>query len=386
MPLTLEAIRHELPVLQKMAYLNSGTAGPLPRRTVEAIIAAAERQLARGRSDFKFYMEEMPPLLQETRAGFARLLGAREEEVALTHHTTEGMNIAVWGQSWQPGDEIVTTNTEHEGGYLPVYAAARRFGLRLRVIDVADDHDVVSRIAEVISPRTRLVVVSHVSWRTGYLLPIREIADAVHAAGALLLVDGAQAAGVTPIEVGELGADFYALPGQKWLLGPEGCGAFFVRRALIPTLSQTYVGFFSKRDPDASDDTGYFIPPPGARRYEVGTLNWPNLDGMRQSLRWLEEEVGYPFVFERTAEMTRRCRERLSTVAGVTVHSPEQHIGLTSFSVDGREPLAVAEALARRDVVIRTIPHTAYLRVSTGFFTSDDDLQRLCDALSEVIG
>ncbi len=386
MPLSIDAIRDELPVTQTLAYLNSGSVGPLPRRTVAAITGAAEQQLLGGRSDFKMFMQEIPALLAELRARFARVLGAAEDEMALTQHTTNGINIAVWGQPWQRGDEIVTTTIEHEGGFMPVYVAAQRLGLTLRVVNISDDSDVVSRIAAALSPRTRLVVLSHVSWRTGYVLPLREIAEAVHAVGARLAVDGAQAAGVIPLDMAAMGADYYAIPGQKWLLGPEGIGALFVRRDQIPALAPTFAGYFTKRDMDASDQSGYFIPPPDARRYEIGTAYWPALYGMRSSLRWLEEEVGYDFVFERTAEMTRRCREMLASVPTLSLHSPEAHAGLTTFSLGAREPMATIEALAERGVAIRPIPHSNHFRVSTGFFNNDDDLERLRQALVALVG
>src|SRR3954454_6877021 len=135
------AIRQELPVVERLVYLNTGTAGPLPRRTAAAIAAANERQLLDGRASFKVYMEEYFPLLDEVRARFARVLGADPGEVAITHHTTEGMNIATWGLNWQPGDEIVVTTHEHDAGLLPAYAAARRFGLGLRLVEAGGDAD-----------------------------------------------------------------------------------------------------------------------------------------------------------------------------------------------------------------------------------------------------
>ena len=105
----VEAVRQELPVLERLVYLNTGTAGPLPRRTVAAITAENERQMLDGRINFKVFMEEYFPLLSDIRARFARVLGADVCEVAITHHTTEGMNIAIWGLNWQAGDEIVIT-------------------------------------------------------------------------------------------------------------------------------------------------------------------------------------------------------------------------------------------------------------------------------------
>ncbi len=157
-----------------------------------------------------------------------------------------------------------------------------------------------------------------------------------------------------------------------------------MRRDQIPALAPTFVGFFSKRDMDASDDTAYFIPSLGARRYEVSSVYWPALYGMRKSLHWLEDGVSYPFVFERTAEMTRRCHEMLASLPAVTVHSPEQHAGLTTFSLGEREPMPIVETLAEQGVVIRFLPHSNHLRVSTGFFNNEEDLQRLREGLLEV--
>jgi L-cysteine/cystine lyase len=376
----LSAIREEFPVFERLAYLNTGTSGPLARRTVRAITAQTERQLLQGRSSFKVFLEEYFPLLDDLRARFGRLLGADADEIALTHHTTEGMNVAIWGLNWHAGDEIITTTEEHDGASLPVYLAARRQGLTLRVVDVgSDDADIVERLARAITPRTRLVVVSHVFFKTGTVLPVAEIADAAHRAGALLAVDGAQSAGAIPIDVHALGVDAYAIPGQKWLCGPEGLGALYVRRDRVTELSPTFVGFFSLRDFTAYDDSGYFIPAPGARRYEVGTVFWPALLGMLASLQWMEDELGYDAIYDQGAAVTRRCRQMLAEVPGLTIHSPARYAGLTSFSVDGLDPMATALALAETGVVIRSVHAPDLLRVSTGFYNDESDVRRLCD-------
>ena len=385
-PDRLAMIRQELPATERMAYLNTGSVGPLPRRTAQAIAAEAERQLRDGRANFKRYVEDYFPLLNTLRNQFARLLGAGEGEIALTHHTTEGMNIAVWGLTWRPGDEIVTTTAEHEGGFLPVYAAVRRFGLNLRVVDIGNGDDVsvdeaVRRIVTALSPRTRLVAVSHVVWKTGIALPLAEIAVAAHHVGAWLAVDGAQSVGAIPVNVRELGVDSYTVSGQKWLCGPEGTGALYVRRERVSELSPTFMGYSSLNTYPAADHSGYFVPAPGAHRYEVGTVYWPALFGLNEGLRWLEEEVGYDWAFAQGRTMTERCREMLAETPGVTLHTPSNDSGLTTFSVADLEPMAVSNALGDMGIVIRSLHDPERLRISTAFFNNDDDLMRLREGL-----
>ena len=381
----VDTIRQELPVLERIVYLNSGTAGPLPRRTTAAISAANERQLLDGRSSFKVYLEEYFPLLADVRARFARLLGAETGEVAITHHTTEGMNIATWGLNWQPGDEIVVTTHEHEAGLLPAYAVARRFGVGVRLVDAGGPADTVAAAAiAAITPRTRLVILSHVTFTTGAVLPVQAIAAAAHRQGALVAVDGAQAAGAIPVDVHALDADFYAAPGQKWLCGPEGVGALYVRKACLSALAPTYIGIFALREFESLDLTGGFMTAPDARRYEQSSVYWPTLYGMQESLRWLEEDLGWPWVFAQTAAVTARCRALLEEMPGITLHTTMPQGSLTAFSVAGREAPAVATQLGDQGIVIRPIPHYNWLRVATGFFTTDADLARLREGLLAV--
>ena len=384
----LTAIRHELPALDKLAYLNIGTSGPLPRSTAQAIATEAERQLLEGRSDFRRFMGEYFPLLAGLRARFARILNAGEDEIALTHHTTEGMNIAVWGLHWQAGDEIITTTAEHEGGFMPVYAAAQRFGLRLRVVDIGlgEGPDMAERIISAIGPRTRLIVTSHVMWKTGAILPLAPIAEAAHRVGALVVVDGAQSVGAIPVDVRALGVDFYAAPGQKWLCGPEGTGALYVRRECLSELAPTFAGYLTLNHdiPVAADPSGYFLPARGASRFEVGTVYLPALYGLNQSLRWLDETVGFAWAFEQSRLIAEHCRAKLAEVPGLTLHLPTDPARLTTFSKDGLDPLTAPLALYDLGVVIRAVPHSNRFRVSTAFFNHEGDIARLCEGLSQL--
>ena len=374
----LTAVRNELPAVQAAVYLNTGSYGPLSRAAATAIEEENRQQLTAGRltSSMGESGKSVPAAL---RTGFARVLGCEADEVALTHHTTDGMNIATWGVQYRPGDEIVTNSWEHPGGLLPVFAAARRFNLKVRMVPLSKDDDeetIVSRFERVIGPRTRLVSVAHVSWKTGTVLPIDRLAALVHRHGGLIAVDGAQSGGAIRLDMRSSGADFYSIPGQKWLCGPEGIGALYVDRDRMGDLLQTYVGYPSLRDGGAYDETGIFLPPAAAKRYEVGTTYGPAMAGMWSGIQWLEE-LGLDWMYERTQKMTQLTREVLSAIPSVRlVHTPT-HAGLTSFTIDGISPSAAVDRLAEAGVLIRSVPDPDLLRVSSHFFNDETDIDKL---------
>lgn len=378
----LTEVREALPATQGVAYLNTGSYGPLSRAAAAAIGDANEEQLTSGRLNAGMGASSFD-VTGALRGGFARVLGCAADEVALTHHTTDGMNIATWGVRFQPGDEIVTSSWEHPGGLLPVYAAARRFGLVVRVAPLGLDDDeetLLSKFNQVIGPRTRLVSLAHVSWKTGTVLPIERIAASVHAHGGLIAVDGAQSGGAMRLNMEELGADFYAIPGQKWLCGPEGIGALYVKRERLGELLQTYVGYPSLKDGDAFDESGIFLPPPGARRYEVGTTYRPAVAGMWSGLAWLEG-LGLDWAFGRTQTITQHTREVLAEIPTVHLVDTPTHAGLTSFTVEGTAPGDVVERLGQGGVLIRSVPNPTLVRVSSHFFNDESDIERLRDGI-----
>ena len=373
----LTEVRNQLPAVQASAYLNTGSYGPLSRAAATAIAEESRQQLEVGR--LASLGESGQSIGASLRAGFARIFGCGSDEVALTHHTTDGMNIATWGVQYRPGDEIVTNSWEHPGGLLPVFAAARRFDLKVRMVslDKEDDEEtILAKFDRVIGPRTKLVSVTHVSWKTGTILPIDRLAELVHLHGGLLAVDGAQSGGAIRLDMSSSGADFYAIPGQKWLCGPEGIGALYVHRERTGDLLQTYVGYPSLRDGGAYDETGIFLPPHGAKRYEVGTTYRPAMAGMLSGLQWLED-LGLDWVYDRTLEATQMTREVLSAIPAVHLLHTPTHAGLTSFTIDGISPSAAVERLAEAGVLIRSVPDPDLIRVSSHFFNDENDIDRL---------
>lgn len=354
----LSAVRAGLPVLDRYAYLNAGTFGPLPRRTVEAMERRLARDLEEGRSG-KPYFEELLALRSRLREALGRMIGAPEGSIALTTSTTDGCNIAVNALRLGPEDEIVTTDLEHPG----LEGALRVSGMRLRVARLRGlpAEAALEALEAEIGPRTRLIALSHVCWITGHLFPVRELAGR----GVPILLDGAQAAGAVPVDVEELGCDFYTVSAQKWLLGPDSTGCLYVRPELVEELRVTFPSYASWKP-----WTDELVP--GAPRFEPGWISAGILEGLLESISFAEDAGEERF--ERARATAERCRELLAGRARVVTEPG--HATLVTFEPRG-EPAELVARLAAQGVVVRDLPGFGWVRASVGFWTSDEDLERL---------
>ena len=381
----IAAIRDELPILQTVIFMNAGTNGPLPRRSHEALVQYAERELTEGRLGLATFTR-MAELWTQARAQMATILGCDPLEIALTHNTTEGMNIALMGLNWQAGDELVTAVTEHPGGLHPAYLIRQRFGARLRVTEIGlPDVDPVEALRRTLTPRTKAVVLSHVCWSTGMILPLRELADLAHQSGAVFICDAAQACGMVPSRVYDLGVDAYACSGQKWLCGPDGTGALFIRKDRLSDIQPTYFGYMGIKHGMSSTE-GYFIPNDGAQRYEAASLYTPAIKAFVTSLDWIIQDIGLEWVYQRIAALGDYCFRALSAVEGVTLYSPREHLaGLIHFSAADQAPADMTSKLGERGIIIRDTPQPAVNRVSLGFYNTEEEIDQLAGALTELL-
>ena len=361
----LGAVRAGLPVLERYAYLNAGTNGPLPRRTAEAMARELERDLREGRSS-KRYFESMLEGREGLRQALARFLGTAPENVALASSTTEGCNVVVTGLGLGPGDEVVTTDSEHPG----LFGGLRASGADLHIVELRDRPaaETPAALEEAITPQTRLIALSHVSWLTGAVFPVRELGR--H--GVPVLVDGAQAAGAIPVDVEELGCDFYTVSAQKWLLGPDVTGALYVRPERAGELRLTFPSYGSW-DWEAEEP---YTARGDAARFDPGWIPSASIAGLLESLAFAEEAG--PDRFDHARAMAARCRELLAREHEVVTEPGEGTI--VTWKADG-DSAAVVERLAEAGVVVRDLPGLGWLRASCGFWTSDDDLERLAGAL-----
>lgn len=379
------AVREALPSTGAGVYLNAGTTGPLPRETAKAMADLAEYELTVGRSSFDNYLAAVERMA-EVRAAVAAVLSTDVGTVALTHSTAHGMNIATWGLDWRPGDRAVTTSREHTGGLGPLLALRDARGVALDIVDIGDGGDDETTLAgfdRAIVAGTRLVAISQVTWATGAVLPVRAIADLAHSRGAFVLIDGAQAAGSIPVDVAALGGDAYALPAQKWLLGPEGMGALWVAPSALERIRPTFTAYFTYDHLAPGEPYQLF---PDARRFESGTLNQPAVIGFGRSLGWLAMYVGLEWIYERTGRLARRTADALAAIPGVTVVTPRhQMASLITFRIDGWPAETALEELGRRTFAIaRVVPNTNLLRFSVGFWNTEPELDRVLRTVEEI--
>jgi L-cysteine/cystine lyase len=364
--MNLDAVRAELPVLHRVAFLNSGTFGPLPRRSVEAMIALEREELERGRAG-REYWDAVWSRRQRVRDAVGRLISSPASSIALTHSTTEGCSLAIQALRLGSGDEVVTTDVEHFGLLGPLRAAGAR--VRMARIRERPAGEALAAIEAEIGPGTRLIALSHVSWTTGQVLPVAALAGR----GIPLLVDGAQSAGSIPLNVPELGCEFYTVSGQKWCLGPDGTGALYVSPEIVDSIRVPLPSYFGIA---GRDEEGDFVPAAGAQRLEAGTIPAPALAGLVASLEFALE-LG-PERFERARGMAERCRALLADRVEVITEGGQAT--LVSFRPGG-DPTETVERLAQRGVVVRELPGLGWLRASVGFWTAEDELERLAEAL-----
>lgn len=378
----LDAAREALPVIAAGGYFNSGYTGPLCRAAHEAVTATSAREFATGRMG-DAAREAREQVHGSARRRTARLLGARQGEVALTHHTTDGMNMIAHGLDWRPGENAVTTRVEHKGGLLPLGVLRERRGVELRTVawePGEPQRELPRRLAAAMDSRTKLVVVSHVSYVDGGVLDLAPVIEAAHRHGAFVAVDGAQSAGVLPVDVAALDADAYAVSGQKWLCGPEGTGALYLHPRGLDRVAQTFVGWASV---DTWELDGRFVPNADVTRFEVGTRGLPQVAGFAAALGWHLDEIGTAWAAKRTADLAEEARQTLTGRPGLTVLTPDDHTGL--LTVQTAVPAeTVVRRMADRGFTVRTIQGYDCVRACVGWFHTADEVTALTGALLET--
>lgn len=358
--MTFDEARAQFPVFERYAYLNAGTNGPLARSTAEAMAAQEQADLEAGRGGPE-YFERALGLRDRVRAKLAAAVGVGPEQLSLATSTTNGCNIVLTGLGLSAEDEVVTTDGEHFG----LLGALATSTAQVRVAPVRElpDEQALEVLLGEVTPRTRLLALSHVCWMTGNRFPVEDLREET---GLPVLVDGAQSVGAIPVDASRV--DYYAFSCQKWLCGPDSTGGLVVRDP--ESLTVTAPSYLSQ---EGYEPTGAFTPQPGALRYDSGWTAVPSLAGLDAAL-----DVAPEWRFERAAATTGRCRELLAERAEVVTAAAQGT--LVTFRAQG-DTKELVRRLYDAGVVVRDIPGLGWIRASCGWWTSDEDLERLVEAL-----
>ncbi len=380
------ALRKQIPTTRHMTYLNTGWSGPSPVSVIDAIEERLEYESYNGPTSPEV-LDSAKEIDLSARRATAGLLNASPDEILLTANTTQGINLVMSGLPWREGDEIVTCDLEHPSILLPSYHLQRR-GVKTRVLAFAPDEShetILAKVEDALTDRTRMVFFSHIEYSCGLRMPVEQIRELTGPRGIWMLLDCAQAAGHVPVDMREIDCDFYALPGQKWLLGPDETGALYVKESLIPLIDPALVGWESVKEYDW--DGGYVPNTYEIDKLLVGTASAPLRFGYNAGIGFAQW-IGVTAIEQRDLSLASALKAGLAAIPGVRVLSPMEGpgcSGLVSFVIDGADPQgACARLWDSYRIVVRDVVRPPSLRASVDFFNTDQEVAQLVEAVREL--
>jgi L-cysteine/cystine lyase len=394
------ALRNLCPALANKTYFNYGGQGPLPTPSLEAITASWQRIQELG----PFTTDVWPYISSETnktRALLARMCGVAPHRLALTENVTSGCVLPLWGLPFEAGDRLLISDCEHPGVVAACHELAKREHLEVDNLPVQHlrqgreaqnetNAGVLQALEDALKPRTKVVVLSHLLWNTGQLMPIPEVADHLrqHAGHPFLLVDAAQSMGQIPVEAAAQAADIYAFTGHKWTCGPEGLGGVALSERILKQANPTLIGWRSVRD-----ETRAVINDPDpfhhdSRRFEIATSCVPLMAGLRQSVNLMAGEGNEQERLQTIQTLSGELWKQLKEVPCITpLLEGEPPAGLVSFQLNdpsGRTPTETVQILGNKGIWIRNLEEPICLRACTHITTEASELNRFVEALAEL--
>jgi selenocysteine lyase/cysteine desulfurase len=366
-----ERLRASIPALERCTYCNTGASGPSPENVVGAATDFLERHAFEAPADEGPYVAAFDALAA-AREVAASHLGARPADLAFTRSTADGINLVASAIDWQPGDVVVRTDLEHPAGTLPWDRLEDTHDIEVRVVETDAGRVDLDELKDAVEG-ARLLLTSSLTWSHGTQLPVAEMVDIAHDAGAQVLVDAVQSVGQHPVDVREWGADFVATAGHKWLLGVWGSGMLYADPDALARLRQTRIGYRSVEEMGAAEYSYH----EGARRFEVGTTSPAPYVALAEAIETMES-VGLETVESRVERLT----DRLKAGLGDRLLSPESYeSGLVTFEAD--DPEATVSRLGEQDIVVRSLPHPEAVRASIHVFNTATEIDRLVDAVGQ---
>lgn len=385
--MTIGSIRDDFPSLAGWTYLNCGGMAPLPREVGAELLRIPQAVIAEGPLRLQAHDEAFLGI-EAARATLARFVGADPDEIAFTTQFSTAVSLVVEGLDWRQGDEIITTDQEHPALLTPLLNVAQRRGLTVRRLPIAPSVEVMlADFRRLLSDRTRLVALSHVTTDSGTRLPAREIARLAHERGSLVLFDGAQSVGQFPVDLRAIGCDFYAMVGYKWTLGPYPSAALYISAAALERVAPTWTGSRVTRTGSVTMDFADLEWIPSARRLEYGGRPVAYDVAMGAGIAYVER-LGTAAIEAHAQRLTSYLEAELARVPGARLHSPVapgEANGIATVSLEAVDGVAVSAALRERwRIVTRPALRGTSVRVSLAAFVEERDLDLLLEALATL--
>jgi len=368
------------PVLQHWTFFNHAGVAPLPRIATDQIRRYANQAQMQGYIGSNWYVD-----IEHLRKLSAKLIGAHRDEIAFVKNTSEGIATVAQGIDWQWGDVIVTTNVEYPANIYPWMDLVRTRGVKLDMVpeiqrpDGAHEVpiDAIVRAAE--NPKCKMIALSMAEYASGQRHDVERIGQFCRDNGKLFCLDAIQAVGIMPVDVVKMNVDFLSADGHKWMLGPEGAGIFYCRRALLERTRPLMIGWMNVVN---AQNYGHydFTLRPDAGRFECGTYNVPGLLGLLGALT-LIDEVGVEVIFARVQMLLDRLTDGLRA-KGYQIVSPREPIarsGMLSFKSHGHSHELIVKKL--RESRIEIAKREGRLRVSPHFYNTEEQIDKLLELL-----
>ena len=397
----MKSYKQDFPLLagQGIAYLDSAATAQRPRAVLDAVRDFYETANANPLRGLYALGVEATDRYENARERVRRFLNAKSTgEIVFTRNTTESLNLVAYSYGLAnlgPEDEIVVSITEHHSNILPWQMAARQTGAKLKYLECEPDGSFPDeRLDAVITDKTKLAAIGHVSNVLGRVNPVEKVIARVHKNGGVVVVDAAQSAPHMKLDVQALDADFLAFSGHK-AMAPMGIGVLYGKRALLEAMPPFLTGGEMIESVTREGATYAELP----HKFEAGTVNAGGAVGLAAALDYLEQ-VGFDEIHAREQALTRLAFDGLTSIPGVHIlgsNDPAEHCGILSFTVDGVHPHDIAAILDEDKVAVRAGHHCAqpllaYLgvrssaRASLAFYNDEDDVERLIRSLSAVRG
>ena len=387
-------MREHCPALANKVYFNYGGQGPLPTPSLEAITNSWGRiqQLGPFTTDVWPYIGAE---LNSTRLQLAQHCGVAPHRLALSENVTSGCVLPLWGLPFEAGDRLLISDCEHPGVVAACVELARREDLVIDTLPVkhfrgdatTTDTGVLAQLEQALHPSTRLVVLSHLLWNTGQIMPIARVAQQLsdHSRKPFLLVDAAQSFGQIPVAEAAAASDIYAFTGHKWACGPEGLGGVALSERVLSEGQPTLIGWRSLRDESKADLNASAPFHSDSRRFEVATSCVPLLAGLRSSLDLLDREGSADQRLATIRSKSAALWNELQSIEAITtlLDAPPAS-GLVSFQIAGeRNPATWVQRLGNDGIWIRDLADPACLRACTHVCTTAEEIDALLQQLRD---